>query len=459
MKKLLALVLCLMMMISCAMAEETCLPGAGAADCPDVLLGQASVKVNEADGTWSARSYQTEAVLDWFFDRGDRTETPVVVTVELEGDARTGMVIPLLKVYHFVSQSDAPVTAVSLLLGEMRYDFNVASQFVSVDGKVCEVLTAPLDAETLMLTDLLSGGTAGAIRLYGEEVTTIEYSLTSTKSIRKIETAALNAAATVKPMLEAAGMYGYDLWDLNWIVWEKKTGVKPMIVVSAVSTDIAGTSTQDDFGMVLPDEKSKAAITAQRLLIDAGFLAGVPEKTFSKLAVIAVKRAQEHYGLVQTGCMDTVLAARLSGSVPETAAEEKPELVMLGDVAGIELNRWWIAPEVRASRAVSTERTVSNSDNALIIADGTMMNASGEQIRFAVDMTAELVCNGQYVFDVIIVCEGNGGTTLETTMIPKAQSRVMVYAEVPSYLARMEDAQWTLTVKADDETVVYTLTH
>ena len=74
-------------------------------------------------------------------------------------------------------------------------------------------------------------------------------------------------------------------------------------------------------------------------------------------------------------------------------------------------------------------------------------------------MTAELVCNGQYVFDVIIVCEGNGGTTLETTMIPKAQSRVMVYAEVPSYLARMEDAQWTLTVKADDETVVYTLTH
>ena len=197
MKKLLALVLCLMMMISCAMAEETCLPGAGAADCPDVLLGQASVKVNEADGTWSARSYQTEAVLDWFFDRGDRTETPVVVTVELEGDARTGMVIPLLKVYHFVSQSDAPVMAVSLLLGEMRYDFNVASQFVSVDGKVCEVLTVPLDAETLMLTDLLSGGTAGAIRLYGEEVTTIEYSLTSTKSIRKIETAALNAAATV----------------------------------------------------------------------------------------------------------------------------------------------------------------------------------------------------------------------------------------------------------------------
>ncbi len=459
MKKLLALVMCLMMMLSCAQAEENLLPGAGAAACPDVLMGQAVVMINEDDGTWTARSYQTDAMLDWFFVAGDRNETPFAVTIELEGDMRTGVVTPLLKVYRFIGKSEASVTALSLLIGDTRYDFNVASARVAYGGETYEVLYAPLGVEALVLPSLLAGGEAVGMRLYGEDITTVLFKPNSTATVRRVEMAALSAAATVQPLLDAASMDSYGLWDLTFAAWEKKTGVKPLCVVTPVNGSIGDSAARDDFGMVMPGTDGKAADAAQQLLIDAGFLAGTPLKAYGDRAANAAKRAQAHYGLVQTGCVDGMLAGMLAEGNPAAHSAEATPLLPLGNVAGIALDRWWIASEARASRAAHTERTVSNSDNVLIVADGMLMNTSGEPIRFVVDMTAELVCDGLYAFDVIIVCEGNNGTTLETTMIPQAQSRVLAYAEVPEELARREGAQWTLTITAGDESVTYMLKH
>ena len=69
MKKILVFLLALMMMTGAAVAEESAVLRAGYAN-PDALT-QKAVLTQGADGAWSARTIQADALLDWFWVDGN----------------------------------------------------------------------------------------------------------------------------------------------------------------------------------------------------------------------------------------------------------------------------------------------------------------------------------------------------------------------------------------------------
>ena len=124
---------------------------------------------------------------------------------------------------------------------------------------------------------------------------------------------------------------------------------------------------------------------------------------------------------------------------------------------GLRLDRWWVTDAVQAMNAETAVRTVANSDNCLIVADGCIENMSGEAIRFMIESRAALVLNGQIRYEAVMVRECSGGTELDTQMMPCEDARVIIYAEVPQQLLESGDAAWTLEVTAGGETAAFAL--
>jgi hypothetical protein len=82
---------------------------------------------------------------------------------------------------------------------------------------------------------------------------------------------------------------------------------------------------------------------------------------------------------------------------------------------------------------------------------------SGETIRFMIEGRAALVLNGQIRYEAVMVRESNGGTKLDTQMMPGEGARVIIYAEVPQRLLEDEGASWMLEVSAGGETALFAL--
>ena len=210
--------------------------------------------------------------------------------------------------------------------------------------------------------------------------------------------------------------------------------------------------------MVRRGTAGNVAAAVQQLLRDAGFMVGGDEKNVNDRVTAAVLRAQKHYDMLPSGCMDGTLAAFLTGAaVPAGAEKEHADGVQLGNIVEVVLDRFWTADAVKAQRAENAERKASNSDRCLIAADGTMTNLSNESIRLMIDAKATLVLDGQARYDAMIVCECDDGSKLDTQMMAREQARVIVYAEVPQSLLNNTDAEWTMEVTAGGETAVFTL--
>lgn len=456
MKKILVFLLALMMMTGAAVAEESAVLRAGYAN-PDALT-QKAVLTQGADGAWSARTIQADALLDWFWDDGNKNDSPTVLVVELEGSAKTGLMTPVLRVYRLLAGEAEPVTAVSVLAGDVRYDFSVVCTVEKNGSKQAAVFSAPLDGESLQLVDALIGCEAVSVRMIGETASTAKITATGKTTKQKIAYAGIEGMDEAKAMLQTAGVYEYDLWDLNAAAWETAHGVAPAFCIGTVNKAIGTVETTDAFGMVVPGATTDAAKAAQQLLIDAGFMAGNVEQSMNKRAVAAVVRAQKHYGLIPSGCMDGMLAQLLAGGAAVQAeAEAAADATQIGGVIGLRLDRWWVADAVQAMNAETAVRTVANSDNCLIVADGCIENMSGEAIRFMIEARAALVLNGQIRYEAVMVRECSGGTELDTQMMPCEDARVIIYAEVPQQLLESGDAAWTLEVTAGGETAAFAL--
>lgn len=456
MKKMLVFLMALMMLLTGAsVAEESAVMCAGFAN-PDALA-QKTVFAQDADGAWSARTIQADALLDWFWEDGSKSDSPMVLVVELEGNAKTGLMTPVLRVYSMLSGNEKPAAALSVLVGDVRYDFSVNAAVVKNGGKQAAVLSAPLDGESLQLLDALIGCESVTVRAAGETVTTEQIAAGGKTTKQKIAFAGIEGIAAAKEMLEKAGVYEYGLWDLNAAAWEIAQGAAPAFRMEKVNNVIGTVETADAFGMVLPGATGDAAKAAQQMLIDAGFMAGSVEKTMNERAVAAVIRAQKYYGLIPTGCMDGALAQMLSGSAVEAENETAAEAGRIGGVLALRLDRWWVADAVQGMYAADAERTASNSDCCLIAADGYVENVSGETIRFMIEGRAALVLNGQIRYEAVMVRESNGGTELDTQMMPGEGARVIIYAEVPQRLLEDKGASWMLEVSAGSETALFAL--
>ena len=72
-------------------------------------------------------------------------------------------------------------------------------------------------------------------------------------------------------------------------------------------------------------------------------------------------------------------------------------------------------------------------------------------------MQASVICNGSYAYEANLVCECSEGTALDTLLLPLAQARLIVYAEVPAQLAQDSSVSWTIQLAADGETLEFEL--
>ena len=153
--------------------------------------------------------------------------------------------------------------------------------------------------------------------------------------------------------------------------------------------------------------------------------------------------------------MDAQLERALAG-VPAEAAAEADEWQTLGGAAQLRLDRWWFAGGVSASNAPESVQSVYNADNTLIAVDGMIRNISAEELKLFTGLKARVIYGAGAAYDATVVCECGEGTALDVTMLPMAQARLVVYAEVPRWLAQ-EDGAWSLELTCGGETLEYDL--
>lgn len=408
------------------------------------------------DGRWSVRSNPADALLDRFWDYAAANSASVCAfSLELEGDARTGVWSPVLQ-FHYSGSRSLNATAVSILADGVRYDLAATSSATTRDGDTAELISAPLTADALTAVKAMMAAEEVSVRLIGEKTYTFELDRDATGTRARIEAASLIALDSGLELLEEAGLSDYALWDLSAAAWESLYGFEPAFQQSEVVAEVGGETVSDEFGMVEYGDQTKAAKAAQQLLIDHGFLSGSTSGTFGENSVAAARRAQHWLGMIETGCVDAQLEKALSESAA-AEAETESEGMTLGGAAQIALNRWWTADGVSAVNAPDSLQSVYNADNALVIADGEIRNLSADELKLFTQLTATLTYSGGASYEATVLCERDEGSALDMTMLPMAQARLVVYAEVPGWLAAQEDAAWSLTLSLGGEEIEFEL--
>ena len=170
MKKIIALFAALVLLAaSCALAE-TSLPAAMPEIDPEDFEKYASFAMDESTGAWSVRSIEADAALERFAANASSYTNLAYFTLELNGNARTGLVVPTLAVYS----NRASFDAISIRIGDTRHDFTGVSTEAAAGGVACRKLAVPMDAEDLKTLRALSDADSAVVRLHGDNVYTLK---------------------------------------------------------------------------------------------------------------------------------------------------------------------------------------------------------------------------------------------------------------------------------------------
>ena len=437
------------------------MPLTGAAHAEGVQRASAAVEIRGFEhypsyicdaetGRWSLRSNEADALVYRFEDYAeDNSSDACAFWLEARGNALTGVWTPVLCV-RFDGIDEIEARAVSVLADGVRYD--LAARTVS-DEDEPELICAPLTKEAVEALRSLSGTEEVQIRLMGEDRYTAEIDPDTTNSRRRIEAASLNGIASGLALLDDLGVQEYALWDLSEADWKGSYGFAPLFAKNNVEETLEDATVNDDFGMVGYNNQTAAAKVAQEILIDAGFLSGSVSTTFGRSAEAAARRAQQYLGMAETGCVDAQLARALEAG-RAVKAEKEIQWQALGTTAQVAVDRFWPADGVSAANAPESVQTVYNTDNVLLIADGMIQNLSQKELKLFTDLEAKAVLGG-YEYEATVLCEANGGTALEMSLLPMAKARMIVYAEVPAEPAK--ESGWTVRLTCGDASVEYVL--
>ncbi len=421
---------------------------------------------DEDSGKWTVHAFPADALMDQFWAYGESTAAALsVFHLELEGNAHTGVMMPVFRFYYLHGKKAMDASAVSFLIDGVRYDLACASTGKMKHGRLtAEVISAPLTQAAMGLPEALISGKSISVRLMGEEIYTIELDKDAASGRKAVQSSSLDALSADIQLLNDADMNAYALWDLSAAAWEAEYGFSPAFASQPVSGVLCGESITDAFGMLLPDTDSKASRAAQELLIRHGFLYGSTEPVFRESAVSAVRRAQQYCGLIVNGCMDETLEAALgrafpaSGEAESTPADEKNEEAInsLGHSLRITLSRYWFAAGASAASGADL-RPAAGSDHLLLIADGLIQNTATEPMYLFMQPKATVVYNDAYTYEAVLLCERDDGSRLDTMLLPLDQTRLILYAEIPAHLAAAPAGQWKIVISMDGETAEYSL--
>lgn len=405
---------------------------------------------------WSVRSNQADALVERFWTYGASSGSRTLVfNLELEGNAVTGVWTPVLR-FYYMNGNRIDATAVSVLVGETRYDFAAVSSDATDGRYKAECISVPLNWEAMSAVQAMMESEEVSVRLIGERIYTVDIKRVSPNTREKIEGSSLIGLTSAMELLDEAGLNDYDLWDLSAEAWKSEYGFAPAFACSQVVKTIGGTAVRDDFGMVMRNDQTTAAKAAQNVLAQYGFMNSAAYSSFNSDVVSAVMRAQHYLGMVETGCMDAQLEQALAAGRTE-AAEDSVQMQPLGEVAQIALNRYWFADGVSASAGTSSVRSVLNQDNVLLAADGWIRNVSARDLSLFTEVEAKVIYGDKYAFEADLVCECDGGTDLDMSLLPMAQARLIIYAEIPAWLAEEEGASWRVVFNADGANLEYEL--
>ena len=410
--------------------------------------------------TWQTHGVLADAALYYMNQRaGDLAyQGACLFYLELTGSESLGLIVPRLEMYY-VNNTPSEATAVSLAFGGTRYDLDVAREETTVGGRRAEKLTAYLNEEGLDMLRALQSADEVTVRLHGSQVyTTTLARAESTQVKKRLENASLSASEDMLSELDAMHMDSYDLWELSENAYRQQFGdFFPMTSLS-LADETEGFKL-DELGQLTRGDTGESVRALQNLLIEKGFMLGTPDNAYGEGTAVAVRRAQAYYGLRTTGSCDEALIALLRGeSLAVPLADEGAQAVVeaADGACTVSLGRYYLAEAVSASaQPLTAARTVTNADNTLVIAEGQIVNRSGDEVNLYWQMTGTLTIDG-YAYKAEALCESNEGESLDSALLPLAGGRLLVVAEIPKS-ACLRTGEWTLSLQMGEQTWEYAL--
>lgn len=427
-----------------------------AASMPDEDLLEKYASYEENGTIWTVRSNQGAAALARIAAETAPYSGYACFGMELTGDSATGLTVPVLAFYYAGSE-DLNADMAYVAVNGVRYDLKLTCEKLSLGKNYAERLTVALNEEGLsMVRDMLNAEEI-TIALVGDKTFEIKPEKKDTYASAKAELAArsMDALADMLALFDTTG--GYDLWDLNDSWWQRMYGTEPAMQTVKLPEDEIEIneeltiSLEEPMYMLSRGDNGSDVRDLQKLLIACGYLQGTADGGYGEGTVRAVRAAQTFLGLMPTGNADEALIRLLSGeAVADNAvvSAETSEVVSLGGVCELTIDRFWIADAVES--VGGDRRTASDADDTLLIYEGTVKNLSVDELDFYWQLTAEAGF-GDYSFDCTLACERNDGATLSSTLPPLGEARLLIYAEVPEIAADAND--WQLTVTANGESL------
>jgi hypothetical protein len=221
-----------------------------------------------------------------------------------------------------------------------------------------------------------------------------------------------------------------------------------------------GLDLDDTFNMLSPGATGKYVTALQNRLIELHFIEGRADGKYGETTTAAIRAIQRFMGKVETGSVDRALcdALFIDGILPAENAANAADALPFDNLGAAELRvgRYWFAPAVIATKSDGTRamRGAANLDNILMIFDGAIRNTGVQALELSWQMSAAITYEGIYTFSCSLTCERDEGSGFGESLISLAESRLVIYAEIPRALAA-STGKWTLRISVGEDSLTW----
>ena len=405
----------------------------------------------DENGGFTVRSDAADMTLEAF---GERVAVNgsigfICFYAELRGNTRTLLCYPVLNIL-LANPTPVNAAAASFSVDGIRYDFPVYLTETRFGQCRAEAMSIYLGAEGVEFLKKLGACDRVSVGLWGDSqfVQTIDRNEVVFNQRAELAIQSLNAVTLPDGYShESESPFGAQSASL----WEKRTGVKPMMEAHEISPKKAAIPGDSLFGLIHQTAPAYSIRALEELLIAQGRMMGPAQQVLTGAARSAVMREQARQGRVLTGCADDALvrAMQRRAEIPSAVDLPEPQYACESALARFSIDRWWTARAIQTSAAGAVRETV-NADNVFLAADGSIQGLGAEELSLLWEATAEMVCDGGQAFPANLYCETDQGGEFSSTLGILARSRLVVAAEVPGYLA---DAgrSWRLILRFGSE--------
>lgn len=402
-----------------------------------------SYTMDEDTAEWSSGADPFEAILD----RAKRSGVGEAILMQLKwmGNARTNIIQPVLEIYYFGS-SDVNAGAVSVRVGNRRYDVKAWSETVKMGRRNAEHILAPLQEGWIELLSSLAVADKYSILLHGNKrnrTTDVVRGYKGANTRKRLESLSFECFSLTEEIAE------YHLWDLSSKTWKAKYGFEPKV-------DEISIADENVYEMLWMGNSGKEVRELEALLITRLFMVGSISGVYNDRVREAVIRAQKHFGLMQTGSADKRLLSELSN----TATQRSDAHLFVYESQNIDgfqlrLDRYWFAHTVEPSVPNSELKKgymADDRDNTLIVFDGEIRNNNTTTLKLDWQLKGSVILDN-YSYRCVFMCESNLGSTFSNLLLPQGVSRLIVVAEIPSVAISTQPIM--LIIESNDESLTY----